>query len=242
MKKIIAFVSVCLVGIIGIQQISAQFVEDTNKKFNISSITNGEITFGVRSGLNFASLSLSEDDDDLKSESRFSYSFGLIADIPVTQNIYIQPGLFLTNKGHKYTYKEEDYYGEYKGEITIELPYIQIPILASYRHNISNDLKWNIDFGPYLSYGIGSGKVKYKETYDGETETESEDAFGDGDDNFGINRFDAGLCFGTGVTFNKAYIGIQYELGLSDITNKDAWDKDFSAKTRNFSINIGYNF
>ena len=243
MKKTIVLVFVYLITVIGVQQASAQFAEGRESKiFSIGSASGEKIEFGLRSGLNFSSLSVSDEDDDEESKSRFSYNFGIVADIPIAQNIYLQPGLFLTNKGNKYTYEDEDY--DYKEELTIELPYLEIPVLVSYRHNLSNNLKWSIDFGPYLAFGIGSGKVKYKETYDGESESGSIDAFGDDDDTFGLNKFDAGLRFGTGIIFGKSYIGIQYGLGMANIANEDYWGDgdDFSIKNRTFSINIGYNF
>jgi hypothetical protein len=100
--------------------------------------------------------------------------------------------------------------------------------------------------GPYLAYGIlGSANDKYTYTYRGETESDSEsiDAFGDPDDedNLGLNRFDAGLSFGTGINFGKIYLGIQYDLGLQNIIDWDDDDDDF-LKTRTFSINVGYKF
>ena len=55
-------------------------------------------------------------------------------------------------------------------------------------------------------------------------------------DNF--KRFDAGFIFGAGVTFGHIFVGMNYELGLSN----NLKDSDISQKNRNFSINLGYNF
>ena len=58
----------------------------------------------------------------------------------------------------------------------------------------------------------------------------------------GVKRFDAGLSFGTGVSINKVYIGVSYDLGLANILNDKQWGKDYKARNRNFAITVGYNF
>ncbi len=246
-NRLFAIVS-CAISIFFAQHISAQLAEEQSRGI-FSGLSSGtgsseKISFGFRGGINFSSFA-EEDNED--SKNRITYSAGLIMDIPVMSNVYIQPGLFLSNKGSKYEAKYSDEEYETKDEMSINLAYLQMPILISYRYALSDGLKWNFDFGPYFAYGI-AGNVEYKyTTYDGETEVEEDsfDAFTKGndndDDNMGLNRFDAGLCFGTGLFFGKAYIGIQYELGLTNIANKDAWD-DYSIKNRNLLISIGYNF
>ena len=61
-----------------------------------------------------------------------------------------------------------------------------------------------------------------------------------------LKRFDFGLSFGTGVSFDKFYVGLKYDLGLSNIGEKDRWykgeDDKAKIKTGNFAISVGYNF
>ena len=47
-----------------------------------------------------------------------------------------------------------------------------------------------------------------------------------------------GLQVGTGITFNKIYVGAAYEFGLTNAIDED----DYSVKNSNFMINVGYNF
>ena len=110
---------------------------------------------------------------------------------------------------------------------------------------MSDNVKWHINAGPYVAVGVG-GKVKWEETYDGDTDKGDYKAFGTADEDSdqekgGLKRFDAGLSFGTGVSINKFYVGLTYDLGLVNAADKDAW-KDYKMRNRNFSIGVGYNF
>lgn len=105
-----------------------------------------------------------------------------------------------------------------------------MPILASYRYNISDYTQLQINFGPYLAYGI-AGKYKWE---DNDGEEDDDDKYFDDD----TNKFDAGLAFGAGVTFGHIFVGINYDLGLTNILK----DSEGSLKNRCLSINVGYNF
>ncbi len=221
-----------------------------------SGVQAQESGFGVRGSLNFSNVgdkydgevsdgeSASDEEEDFKS--RVGFSLGVIYDWGLSENFYIQPGLYFTTRGGKL---EENYEGETYEE-KYNLNYLQIPVLASYRIDISDNMQWQINAGPYLAYGIG-GKVKWEDSSDGETESGDYDVFGttEGDyneENYeekgGLKRFDAGLSFGTGVSFNKLYVGLSYDLGLANIADKDEWGDDYSLKNRNFSVSVGYNF
>ena len=110
---------------------------------------------------------------------------------------------------------------------------------------MSDNVKWHINAGPYVAVGVG-GKVKWEVTDDGDTDKGDYKAFGTADEDSdqekgGLKRFDAGLSFGTGVSINKFYVGLTYDLGLVNAADKDAW-KDYKMRNRNFSIGIGYTF
>ncbi len=241
MKKII-LIAILFITVSSLQSISAQMAGDGYSRIfsKPAAGNNTGITFGVRGGLNFAKIAMNDNYDNDQKAS-IGFNLGTIADIPLLYGFYFQPGLFLISNGAKYKEKgSETYYGEeYKWEYTekIVLTYLQLPLLASYHYNISNELQWEVNFGPYLAVALaGKLKTKWKETEDGETEkgSESESIFGN---DYAAKRFDFGLCFGTGITWDKYYIGLRYDLGLTNmLDNNNSW------KNRVFSINIGYNF
>lgn len=208
-----------------------------------------ESGFGVRASMNLSNVNNKYDGEieSGASKSEYEYDFknrigfkiGVIYDWGLSESFYIQPGLYFTTRGAKYEDSDEDY----KYEEKWNLNYLQLPILASYRIALSDNVKWHINAGPYLAYGLG-GKVKWEETYDGEKDKGDYKAFDTSDedtDGGDLKRFDAGLSFGTGVSINKFYIGLTYDLGLTNIADKDGWE-DYKMKNRNFSIGVGFNF
>lgn len=200
---------------------SAQRASSSSSTFFSTEKSDQPITVGVRVGMNISNFS--GDMEDL--DSRIGFNAGVIVDFPLMQSLYLQTGLFATQKGAKY-----DEYGE-KG--TFNPMYLQIPVLASYRYNFSDAAQLQINFGPYFAYGI-SGKAKYED----EEGEDKFDFFGDDEDQFGGKRFDMGLQVGAGVTLSKFYIGCAYEFGLTNVVKEDG-DK---IKNSNFMINVGYNF
>ena len=217
----------------------------------VFSATAQESGFGIRASLNLSNVNNKYDGEVASGESKSYYEYdfkkrvgfniGLIYDWGISESFYIQPGLYFTTRGAKIKESEEDY----KYEEKWKLNYLQIPILASYRIALTDNVKWHINAGPYLAVGVG-GKVKWEETYDGDTDKGDYKAFGTADEDSdkekgGLKRFDAGLSFGTGVSINKFYIGLTYDLGLVNAADKDTW-KDYKMRNRNFSIGVGYNF
>lgn len=213
-----------------------------------------ETTWGIRGGLNISNVAdkytgnvengESKSDYETDFKSRIGFHLGVIVDLGLSESFYIQPGLFFTTRGMKYKDSSEDE----KYEEKYNLNYLQLPILASYRIALSDNVKWHINAGPYLAYGLG-GKVKWEDSYDGETEKGDYKAFGTSDEDAdeddykaGLKRFDAGLSFGTGISINKVYFGLTYDLGLTNIADKKEWGDDYKLKNRNFAISVGYNF
>lgn len=236
MKKLLFTLSFAI-GVLAIPQ---------NTSAQNSSNGDHKISFGVRAGMNISSMggdfkkTFSESTD---LNSKVGFNIGAIVDIPVWKELYVQPGLFFTTKGAKSKFaesNEED--GEtfkYEEKGTFNAMYLEIPILLSYRFNLNENIKWHINFGPYIALGIG-GKAKFENTEN--EEKEEADFFGKSEDSFGFNRFDAGLSFGTGLSFKHYYIGLQYELGLTNAANKDYWGEKTSIKMNNLAISLGYNF
>lgn len=228
MKKIFLTIACAVCAL----AVSAQRASSSSSSFFSTEKADQPITIGVRAGMNFSNFT--GDIDDL--DSRIGFNAGVVVDFPLMQSLYLQSGLFVTQKGAKY---EED--GE---EMKCNPLYIQIPVLASYRYNFSDATQLQVNFGPYLAYGI-SGKYKVEMEDMGKGEI---DFFGDDDDQFGGKRFEVGLQVGAGVTINKFYIGCAYEFGLTNAFDSK-WDTDedddpisFKGKNSNFMINVGYNF
>lgn len=193
---------------------SAQRASSSSTSFFSSERVDGGAQFGIQAGMNMAGIS------DCDLDSSIAFNAGITLDLLVVRSFYVKSGLFFTMKGAKY---DEDGL-----EITASPMYIELPILASYRLNFSDNLQWELNVGPYVAYGVGGKeKVEYR------GEKEDYDFFGDE----GAKRFDAGLQFGTGFTFGGHYtIGVAYEMGLTKLADEG------KSKNNNFMVNLGYKF
>lgn len=246
MKKILLLAALAL----GALAVSAQSVgggrsSGGNSFFSTEKADHG-VTFGIRGGLNVAGLSTKAEKGEIVTctgKNGIGYNAGLNVDIPIVRSMYIQTGLYWTVK----TAKMETSEGRNEYNTSKFNPsFIEIPLLASYRYNLSNKIQLQVNLGPYFAYGV-AGKD-------------------DGDDNLFkdtkdtnyrypkyLKPFDAGIKVGTGITINRFFVGISYEKGFSNLAYKEAGsssrDGSFayefniqSIKTHNFSVNVGYDF
>lgn len=175
------------------------------------------VRFGIRGGLNLSSLSFVE---SLEGSKKTSFNAGFIVDIPLSNSFYIQPGLYYSNKGCKIEnlISYDDFFGYSEKDCTWTLSYIEMPILASYRYDVVNNVQLQVHAGPFVGLSV---KNNIKPGNWG-----------------GKAQVDFGMQFGAGVLFaNHYYAGVGYDLGLLKQNNHGA-----KAKTRNFFVNIGYNF
>lgn len=257
MKKLVVMAACAIFSLAA----SAQRASSSDSQFFSTEKADQKITFGVRAGVNFAGLS-GDDMDDV--DGRTAFQVGVSVDIPILQSLYVQTGLYYSQKGWKSSFTEEDaikYYDSnsssyidatYKTKGTPS--YLQIPILASYRYNFSDKAQLQFNVGPYIAYGIG-GKIKESVSFGGEDwndlsaeeKTDCAEQYNDRYSDELVNtdyfdtdafkKFDLGWQVGLGFTYNKIYAGIAYERSFTNIV-----DGDGKAYNTNFSISVGYNF
>lgn len=209
----------------------------------------GKVSYGIRAGLNVSDIVGEygpDADDRLDMNSRVGFHIGGVVDIPITNGFYVQPGLSLTTRGakEKSTYREAGYSEE--TSTRYRPMYLQIPVLASFRADVSESVNVQVNVGPHFAFGLGG---KCKDTYcdsDGLSESQKYPFFDESTANearFGAKRFDFGLSFGAGVILRKHYyVGIVYDLGLVNMAIDKEWGKEAKFHNRNFSIQLGYNF
>lgn len=181
---------------------SAQRASDSSLSFWDDSQVEQRVTWGVRAGMNFSSVG-----GDAETDSKIGFKAGVSADIAIVSSFYINTGLYYSMQGY-----------EPKGNGDgVTAGYLNLPIYASYRLNFAEASQLQINFGPYLAYGLH------------------------GDDDYfdGVKRFDMGLGVGAGYTLKRWYLGIDYQFGLMNIYDGKG---DASLKNNNFSITLGYNF
>ena len=202
--------------------------------------------FGIKGGLNL-STALVSDASAMKLQP--GYYIGGTVNYLFTPKFELQSGLFLSKQGSIIDNLNSSVYkgGNLNWTHTFNQLYLQIPLYAAFRKNISNDLDMIIGFGPYFGYGIG-GKTNQK-TNNANDDVSIWDTFGDGtyyeprDWLTGeyLNPFDFGAGIKLDVEYKKIIFGIGFEASIIDIMNGED-DKDLNYRNVNIRLSVGYRF
>ena len=186
-------------------------------------------------------------------------TMGIRADymLPKAHGTYLTAGLDWTMKGGKTS--AADYFIDndiYEGTAKYALHYFEIPIRVGFRYNLTEELGFYGELGPFFSVGVG-GRHKVNIDGDGADVRALEDELTHKSfKNYGyptesFQRWDAGIGFRIGAEYEQHYnLLIGCDWGLADIYRtslRDAFmDQDGIRlpKVRNFnlSITIGYRF
>lgn len=193
----------------------AQF--NTSRSRSRYNHNDTENYYGLRLGLNIASLS--SDKADMDMDSRAGLAFGAIYGFQLANStpIWLETGLFYSEKGG-----ETNYGGS---KVTCRLSYLQVPLVLKYSLDVFDDFYVQPFLGGFMELGI-AGKIKEYST------KQSYSSF----DN--VNRFDGGLRVGCGLEYQMLYAEVGFDFGITNIGKGD-FD---SVHTRNLFINVGVNF
>lgn len=147
--------------------------------FGLSSVTAQETSFGLKGGLNFATLG--GDAEDV--ESLTSFHLGGFAQIKISEKFMIQPELVYSGQGAQ---------DSVENDLKIKLNYINLPIMAKFM--VSDGLSFEV--GPQIGFAV-SRKV----TFEGESEN-LDDEFKAFDYGVGLG---AGYQFDSGMLLSLRY-------------------------------------
>lgn len=193
-------------------------------------------TFGIRAGLDFHNVvGTDAAGNDLENDLKPAFHIGVVADMPIATDFYIQPGLLWHSKGFQY---DDNLIGEAK----VSIHYLELPVTLLYKPMVGNG-NLVLGFGPYLAYGIG-GKAKFDEGDDQDVKFENEVGATDSDAVY-FRPWEAGANFTVGYQFmGNLSAQLHAQLGLTDI-NPDiegGSSGETSYKNIGFGISLGYHF
>ena len=171
-----------------------------------------EIKFGVKAGINFATIA-GDETDDLKSKTTFH--IGAVVEIPISDSFSIQPELVYSSQGAKVDDNISD--------VELKLDYINLPIMAKFY--VSEG--FSLEAGPQVGFLMSSKIEEDGESEDLKNETSGID--------FGLN-LGLGFKMETGLNF-----GARYNLGLSNIWDFEDSD-NFKNQNSVLQIFIGFTF
>ena len=115
-----------------------------------------QLSFNVKAGLNLSSY-IGDNSDHSKFKPGVRLGVGM--EYQFTDIISLQPSLFFSQKGAKYS---EGYEGivDADADVKINQLYLELPINVQFRFNIANNTNLVVATGPYLACGVG-GKAKF---------------------------------------------------------------------------------
>lgn len=169
-----------------------------------------KVNIGLKGGLNLASVSDSENEDDVSS--RLGYHAGLFFNIPVSPQISVQPEAVYSSQGAKYDL------GTGGDDLQLALNYINIPVMV----------QANVGRGFYAQVGPQLGILTSVSDKVGDTElgVVSKDDF---------KSTDISLGFGVGFKGLSGFgLDARYNLGLTNINNSGQ-----SANIKNNVFQVG---
>ncbi|MBL7971290.1 MAG: PorT family protein [Prolixibacteraceae bacterium] len=178
--------------------------------------------FGIKGGMNVASMTFSSSGMDFSPKSIIGLQIGPVAEFELQESLYFNTGLLYSLKGYKI---KMDFMGE-NVDVTSKLNYLEVPLNFAYKFETSETSKFFVQAGPYLGYAL-SGKSKG----DGES---VDIEFGDG----GMKRFDLGVGIGLGLEFGPLVPSVSYQLGLANLSD----DSDVKVKNQVFQVSVAYMF
>ena len=197
----------------------------TRNRFNHSNV---EQYYGVRLGLNVASINSSTVGLDMNSYAGLALGGVYGLQLANSTPLWLEIGAFYSEMGGKdnnYLFDKDKKEIRASQKKTTRLMYLKVPIVFKYEFDVADDFYVQPFLGGYFALGIG-GKTKLYE------DKHSYDSFDD------YNRFDGGLRFGCGAEYQMVYAEIGFDFGIANIC-----DDDFaSARNQNFFINVGVNF
>ena len=197
-------------------------------------------TFGARIGINTSNRTLSGGSAYLWNQNSWGTGFdaGVVADINFKNFISVQPGFFYESRSGAFAYQSTEYTSSGFPEVLTQLgkgrEYLfTIPIVGSLHFNVLDELRWNIDLGPYFQF-------KLRSTFDGEfayplaTMNGGIEYFND----VKTSRCDIGLKIGTGLDiFEHYYVGVHYLAGFMHPWNPGK----LGGRNKAWLFTIGYN-
>lgn len=204
-----------------------------NSSFWDGTKSDEEISLTVQAGLNVSKFTHVDRWDKMKVGA----NIGVMAEKPIFNSLSVKAGLFYTMKGA--VGKNDAGFG---GTLTTTFSptYLEFPVLASYRYEQGDNLRFQFDFGPYFAVGLHGKDVKENSgngSYSKPSKVEYK-LFSGKDAQ--LKRVDFGFRFGPEVVWkDKFSAGLAYEFSVISISKNMGNGKIGNG---NMMINLGYKF
>lgn len=170
------------------------------------------------------------------------FNAGVIANLNFKEYLTLQPGFFFESRSgnlvnivdyytgtsntsaNRETHYEKDHLRAY---------YFTIPVMGIVHFNIAENIKWNVEFGPYLQIGLSESGQNDVAIFYRMPQGIAYNYY------YAKHRgFDVGFKMGTGLNiFEHYYIGVHYLAGMCN-----AWKDPAGGHNKSWMFTIGYDF
>jgi len=170
----------------------------------------------------------------------------------------LKSGLHYTQRGYSLQslpwIDEKDQFRLYSGEN--KRHFLQIPLMAEFGFNLSDDVRLNVAAGPYMGFCISHSYSYTGHSYSTSGSYGDIPGYGYGYDDYfygyygyangygpykpfsGVRKFDWGATFSAGLEVKNLYFNVGYDLSLGKEYDFD----EISGKYHMFSLTVGYKF
>ncbi len=172
-------------------------------------LSKENLYYGVRFGGTSASVS-----GDVSVGAKIGMTLAGIIGLHLSETtpVFLESGLYYTQRGAK------------EGDIEITHNNLEIPILVKYGFQVSDNIAVLPFIGPYFAYAVSSD-YEYK-------------GAGSDEHSFRPNRNNMGFKFGCGAEYNKIYLELGYQFGVTNFADKDGVTAHNNALFLNFGVNF----
>jgi hypothetical protein len=184
--------------------------------------------YGVRIGMTAASLG-GDEIPEVKDGSKVGMTLGGVVGLRISETtpVFLESGLYYTERGAK----------------DVGYSNLEIPLLIKYGFQVADDIGVVPFVGPYFSRACWGKTKAYPKTAfnDGKLDTSvKQEKYGTFAEEkwTGLNRLNMGFKVGCAAEYNKLYVEIGYQFGVTNISKDD----DKSIRSNAFFANFGVNF
>lgn len=218
------------------------------QEFFDTSVAEKTFSIGGRIGFNTSNRTFPKGNytNEVLTTWGTGFNVGAVANINFREYLTLQPGFFFESRSGKaienvqYYMQNEDndnYYLNTRFNVSNRrCYYFTIPVMGIVKFNLAENVKWNVEFGPYIQICLkdnsGENGMKLYEYIPEEYAT------------FQIEypaqarNLDVGFKMGTGLTlFDHYYVGVHYLAGVCK-----AWKVPDGGRNKSWMFTVGYDF
>ncbi|QDH81170.1 PorT family protein [Echinicola soli] len=217
------------------------------------TLSDAQVQWGVRAGMNMTNSKFTQADGSVdETDPVVRMQIGLTLDVPVWNDIYLQPSLIYQGKGFKGRGVWSAVTGE-DSEFKVNLSYLVMPVHVVFKPRIGSSGRLLVGAGPYIGYGLGGNWESETDLlYDdimlaqrqGDVNFTKDGSVGDmGTYNYG-EPWDYGLGFLLGYEFMERYsVQVNGDFGMANLQYKYGdYDTGQELKNIGLGVSFGYKF